>query len=530
MKDEIIYSSEYICIRKKDDGFYIQSFRKGFPLEQFNKIISKNPEIKISSIITIRNALLNAPVLQPQKFADLAERVKIELSDDELKAYITLCVSEDELKSEHQADLFREIVLKLKQEGITYGVKKEVLLGSMQNNTKILVAEGIPPVNGIDSEVKMYKLKDIKPKTQEDGNVNHYELDLINKVTVGEWLGEKTFPTEGIPGKTVKGSILKALPGKNIPLLYDKKTVTEVVENGKSVLYSRINGAVHYTGDRISVSNHLEIDGNVDFKTGNINFDGYLTIKGTVEDSFSVVASKDIEILSDYGIGSVKEIRSNDGSVFIRGGIAGNNKAAIYSKKNVYTKFVSDAKIECEGSVHIGFYCLNSTIKAKEVILDSPRGQIIGGNIDAEIRVVASTIGSPAEKRTFINVSGFDRAALTENYNKLCNDMEMLRNKLAKAKAEVSVYGDTSLLTPEQTKVYDGIKENYFRIKDMLKKCEEDYKVIRGYLKTHGEGEVVVLKKIYPNTQLVIKKVVKEITAPVISTTFFIQDMELREL
>ncbi len=530
MKEYIVYSSEYICIVKKDDGFYIQSFKKGMSLEQFSKIVSSNPEIKISSIITIRNVLVNSPVLQLQKFADLAERVKIELSEDELKAYITLCVSEEDLKNEHQADLFKEIMLKLKLEGVIYGVKKEVLFGKLRNNIKILVAEGVPPVNGEDSEIKMFQLKETKPKAQEDGNVNHYELDLINKVSEGDWLGEKTMPTEGFPGKTVKGSILKALPGKSIPLMYDKNTVREASNNGRSVLYSRINGAVHYNGDKISVSNHLEIDGNVDFKTGNINFDGYLTVKGTIEDGFTISAAKDIEILSEYGIGSVKEVRSNEGSVFIRGGIAGNSKAVIYSKKNVYTKFISDAKIECEGSVHIGFYCLNSTIKAKEVILDSPRGQIIGGNIDAEIRVVASIIGSPTEKRTYINVSGFDRATLKQSFDKICADMEMIKNELAKAKMEISIYGNTLQLTAEQAKVYEGIRENYYQTKDRLKKYEEDYKVIKSYLKTHGEGEVAVLKKVFPNTQLIIKKVIKEITAPVINTTFYVQDREMKEL
>ena len=33
----------------------------------------------------------------------------------------------------------------------------------------------------------------------------------------------------------------------------------EVYENGVTTLYSKVTGAVHYTGDKISVSNHLEI-------------------------------------------------------------------------------------------------------------------------------------------------------------------------------------------------------------------------------------------------------------------------------
>jgi len=98
-------------------------------------------------------------------------------------------------------------------------------------------------------------------------------------------------------------------------------------------LYALKSGAVHYEGDRISVSNHLEIDGDVDFKTGNINFDGFVTIKGTVADGFSVVAVKDVEILGTIGIGSVKEVVSKEGSIYIKGGIAGKNKAVIRQKR-----------------------------------------------------------------------------------------------------------------------------------------------------------------------------------------------------
>ena len=108
---------------------------------------------------------------------------------------------------------------------------------------------------------------------------------------------------------------------------------------------------MHYQGDRISVSNLLEITEDVDFKTGNIDFDGFLSIRGTVADNFSVAANKDVEILGNFGIGSVKEIESRCGSVYIKGGIAGKNKAVVKSTRDLYTKYVSDATILCDGDV-----------------------------------------------------------------------------------------------------------------------------------------------------------------------------------
>lgn len=529
MQGNVIYSSEYISIINMDDGFHIQSFRKGMTLEQFNRIIIGHPEIKVTSIMTVRNALVNAP-MPPELFAEKKERILVELSEDELRATVTLCVEEKELSGPGRSDLFKEILRKLKELGVTYGIKNNVILTKMVNNTPIVVAEGNMPVNGEDSCIRMYELKETKPEAKEDGNVDHYELNLINRVAVGDWLGEKTDPTEGFPGKTVKGSILLPVPGKDLPLFYDKNTVREVYRDGVTTLFSMTNGAVHYDGEKIGVSNHLEISGNIDFKTGNIDFDGFLTVKGTIEDSFSVAASKDIEILGDYGIGGVKDINSNGGSIFIKGGIAGNNKAVIRSKKNIYTKFVADATIICDGSLHIGFYCLNSNIKAKEVILDSPKGQIIGGNIDAEIRVVASTIGSTSEKRTVITVSGFDRRLLKLSLDNAVTAIETLKAKLAKAKMEVSVYSNASGLSKEQKVVYEKIRDEYFEIKDKVKQLEEERKALSGYLRAHGEGEISILKKVYPNTSLEIKKIIKEVTVPIVCISYYVQDGQIKEL
>ena len=50
------------------------------------------------------------------------------------------------------------------------------------------------------------------------------------------------------------------------------------------------------------------------------------------------------------------------------------------------------------------------------------------------------------------------------------------------------------------------------------------------YLRTHGEGEVSILKRAYPRTTLELGKIVKELKKEVICTTFYIQDNELKQI
>jgi len=53
-QENIIYFSDYICITKGADGFYIESYKKGMSVDEFNKIIGRHPEIKITSFMAIK--------------------------------------------------------------------------------------------------------------------------------------------------------------------------------------------------------------------------------------------------------------------------------------------------------------------------------------------------------------------------------------------------------------------------------------------------------------------------------------------
>lgn len=524
-----IIKNDYIRIAKLNDGVYLETYKKGYSMQDFNAIMEKHPEIRITSFISIRNALLNAP--HPLvKFGSIDERIVIELTDNDMYAYVTLHIDESELSESNRAELIREILIKLRERGVVYGIKKDVLFNGLRIGEPVLIAEGVPPVNGQDSIIKMYELKEPKPEIKEDGKADYYELNLINKVKEGDWLGERIEPTDGTPGKSVKGETIHQLKGKRYPLFYDPNTVREEYSDGVTRLYSKINGAVHYNGDRISVSNYLEIMNNVDFNTGNIDFDGYLTVRGSIADNFSVAARDDIEILGEFGVGSVKEVVSRGGNILIKGGIAGKNKAVVKSTKDIYTKYISDATVICSGIVYVGYYCLNSNITAKQVIVESSKGRIIGGTIEVEQKVEAAYIGNEHEKRTQIKVQGFDRSKMKEELDQLQESLIKARVDLSKAKQLFAVYANSSLSSSMQYKEYDYIRDRYFECKDTVKRLENEIKKLQKYFRVKGEGEVNILKKVYPNTMIQMKNDVKEIKKPAVAPCYFIQDKEIREL
>ncbi|MCX7709950.1 MAG: FapA family protein [Clostridia bacterium] len=523
-----IFSNEYLRIFSISGDVFIETFKKGFSPDQLFSILSSHPEINMTSFNAVRTALTQAPK-PPDKIGTLKERISIEVLEGGLKATVSFNLSKEELSMDHRPQLMMETVNKLKEKGIVFGIKSaDVFNGDLQSGKPYIIAEGIPPVNGTDSVIKMYELMESKPEIHQDGKVDFYELKLINRVNKGDWLGERLDATPGIPGQSVLGKEIKALDGKTLNLNYDKNTVREVAAAGKTVLYSRNSGAVNFLDGRITVSNHLDINGDVDFRTGNIKFDGYVTIKGTVADGFYVEATKDIEVNSLLGLGHVKGIVSKQGSIFIKGGIASKSLVEIKAAKSVFTKFADNAMITCGETAHIGFYCINSVIKAREVIVEASNGHIIGGKICAEIKVSAANIGSEFEKRTEVEITGFNRNTLKDNLDSVFHTISELKKEQQRIKQSIAQFEGTAQLMPMQRKELDDGLERMGSIKLEIKELEEQRKNIANYLKARGDGEIAIYKKIYPNSVLIINKTRLEITVVTPSGSYYIQDGELK--
>lgn len=514
-----IFRDDTLVITREQDGYYIQTFRNGRSLESFSELLRQMPYLEITRFQTVRKALLEAPY-GPELFGVEKEKINVKISADGLEAYVTLNMAPEKLKKEARTELIPKVLDELIKAGVTYGINMDSLKGELQPNKPILIAQGLKPVHGRDSIVKMYTVHEPKPTVIEHGKVNYYDLNLIQKVQAGDWLGERIDPVPGIPGRSVLGNELPPDEGISFPMHYDPASVEMVREDGKDVLYALKTGAVHYIGENIAVYDVLELKGNVDFNTGNIDFNGYVSIKGSVEENFSVRAGKDIEISGEYGIGGVNTIESLDGNIYIRGGIAGKNRARIICKKNLYVKFLSDVEVICEGSVFVGFYIRNSAIRAKQVVVDSPRGQIVGGIIDTDIKVECADIGNWMETRTQIIVRGFNR-------NSLQNRMEAIKI-LVKAKKEQLEKLKLLLKKPDKKGTESSIlqKTRYalHQVQEEIKNLETERLSLMGYVKTPGEGAVIVKRRIYPKVRLVIQNQVLEVGEETMASTFIVRD------
>jgi uncharacterized protein (DUF342 family) len=514
-----IYNDEYLSITSENKDVYLETYKRGFDFNKLSEILANHPEINLTNTSVLRNSIIKAPI-QPQIIGELKERINLEMSSDGLTATVTFNLPLSELQDASRDSLVQETVALLSKKEIIYGINLSIFREKLEPGKPYVIAKGINAIDGKDAEITMYELMESKPKIDEDGKVDFYDLKLINRVNPGDWLGERIEPTEGKPGKTVKGEIIQPAKGKTLPLHYDKNTVRESSLPGKTVLYSRLSGAVNYSDGKVAVSNHLEVKGDIGISTGNINFDGYLTINGTIHDGYSVEATKDIEINGNYGISNVKSLISTEGSIFVKGGVSAKEKVEISAAKNIYVKFADNVKIVCGESAHIGYYSLNSDIIAKNVVFDSSNGKVIGGSIKSEIHVSVPYCGSDAERRTTIEVIGFNRQALMERLEYVLKELSMKRLEQKKLK-------QYSLSGPEYGQPLPGVSDSLFRIKDNIKALEEERKALSLYLKIKGDGEIEISKRIYPNCSITLGGNTIEIKETLMNMTYILKDREI---
>ncbi|NTV89386.1 MAG: DUF342 domain-containing protein [Clostridiales bacterium] len=458
------------------------------------------------------------------------DRIKIEISPDEMEARITFNLPQEELDLNKREKLIREVAVRLRQSGVSYGFRGSLFSEELEAGIPYLVASGQFAEDGADSIIRMFEIEEAKPETIESGKVDYYNLSLIQTVDANAWVGEREHETPGKDGMTVRGEVIKAKNGIRFPLHYDRKYVYEVEEEGKTVLYTREYGAVYYKGRDVSIMNPLVINGDVGFKTGNIVFDGYVIINGTICDGFYVEATNDIEVNGELGLGNIKGIVSKKGSIYIKGGILAKGGVKVEAAKNVYLKFIENVTVVCGHTAHIGFYCSNSTVTAREVIIDAPAGKIMGGRIKATTRVLAAEIGSEIEKKTTIEVTCFNRGAIKADIDKADQLIKDLKGETERVRNRLGFYNGLTSLTAIQDRMMNEAKARLDEIKGEIRSLNEDKEGLNSYLKARGDGEISVTKKLYNNTVIIMKEKQLLITSPKYAADIVFQDGKILQL
>jgi uncharacterized protein (DUF342 family) len=88
-------------------------------------------------------------------------------------------------------------------------------------------------------------------------------------------------------------------------------------------------------------------------------------------------------------------------SILIGQGIKGDGKAILRAKKNIVAPFAEQAVLLAAEDIHLKGACLRCQVKCNgKLLLDSEKGNLVGGEVRARQGIVVQNLGSPGGIRT----------------------------------------------------------------------------------------------------------------------------------
>ncbi len=323
----------------------------------------------------------------------------------------------------------------LADQGVRWGVDTQLLQHLSQAEDRYftlhLIATGKPAVNGENGKVVDCFPRSTQQLLEPDENdqVDYASLNLVRSVEKGQEICRLILPTEGEPGRTVLDQEISAKSGRAVSLPKGKNT--QVSEDGLSLL-STLDGHLEYSGNCFHVKPVWDVPGDVDFSTGNINFNGDVTIRGDILSGFTVRAKGSIHVDGSVEAGSTVEA---GGDLIVAKGILGDGSTVIRSQRSVFAKYIENSTIFVRESLQTDCIVNGQVYCGGQVVVRSGRGDIAGGQIWAAKLVSAQAIGSPSERPTSIILGGrpcvsFERETLQQELQAVAAEREKLKNQL----------------------------------------------------------------------------------------------------
>lgn len=304
------------------------------------------------------------------------------------------------------------------KEGIDEDALQRLLAASLRNEgaDAVVIARGVPMVPGTPGRIVLAGERD-SPAADDEGREDGTEVvdfrhvqDFIN-VRAGDLIGTVVPPGAGTPGRSVRGETIPAVdgapfrvkPGKNVR--YDE---------GERALYALSDGRVLISGEEISVEEVYLVPGDLDFKFGNIDFNGFVEIRGDILDGFSVRA-KGLKVHGTIGASRIET--SGDMAIC---GMNGQGRGYVRCGGNLSATYIYETTVEAAADVLV-----ESDVRLCSIhtlgMLKVAKGGVVGGEVVALAGVEAASLGNVNSLHTTLTagVSYLDLEELSRKFGEL---------------------------------------------------------------------------------------------------------------
>jgi predicted RNA-binding protein Jag len=387
--------------------------------------------------------------ITPPEQANLEAPAFVKIADDGMSAWLAPAsgapASADEL-----FDL-------LAAAGVEWGINEEAVaaLAGRELTEPVLAARGTESTPSRDAAVEyLFSENDdgeaLHPRLREDGSVDHRDLRPMYTVPPGTIVGRYIPAVSGQPGRDVFGREREpAKPGLETPAERFAGRDVRVAENGIDLVATRAGRPVRQNA-RIDIVEVYTVEGDVDYSTGNVDFNGDVYVMGDVQPGFAVRASGDVRIDGTVDAANIDAGRD----LVIAGGIYGHGESSIRVGRSMTARFIDSAEVTCGGSMTILSTIIRSTVTCTGRVTLMGRGTIVGGKVKAVAGISCTAAGSAAGVPTSLELDWLSSVPPGPE-----RERELARYRAAR----ITLYGD---VYPGTTVTINGAK---FPVRDRLR-------------------------------------------------------------
>ena len=286
-----------------------------------------------------------------------------------------------------------KVIAALRANEIAADIDRKALAEVLEKRSEewVRIATGTPPTAPIDGRleylVDLEKISGAATK-DESGRVDYKNVQAFLEVEKGQPIVRRYPSKEGQPGKDVMGNEIAVPKAEQAPLPQGEGL--EIREDGLLAV-AAMGGALTYKKGKLVVVEVYIVPGDVSYGSGNVDFDGCIEIKGDVLAGFEVKGGADVRV---KGIVEAALIEAK-GDIEIHGGFQGAERGKLKAGGSIHVNFANEGKLEADGDIVLKTSLMNChAIAGGSVLLQSPKGVIAGGCVQAGDQIVAGIMGS----------------------------------------------------------------------------------------------------------------------------------------
>ncbi|URN93434.1 MAG: FapA family protein [Candidatus Pristimantibacillus lignocellulolyticus] len=452
--------------------------------------------------------------------------INIEISADKLTALLNFHYISDNVSYE-----VAELDEYIRSKGIVHGILYDNLRLIANDplvymKRKIEIAKGTPAGKGIDGKVEFItkiRKQSVYDESSESETIDFKQIKKLDNVNKGQLIAQLVPPSYGQPGISVKGEPIDATLGKSARFKVGKN----VVKNGEgNALYSAIDGLISITDqEKINVFPVFEVNGDVDYRIGNIDFVGTVVIRGNVLTGFKIKAVGDIRVIGGVEGADLE----SEGSIEVTGGIMASGKGQVKAKNNIKCSFIQDANLIAGQNITVSQSIMHSIVRAgHSVECNSSKGLIVGGTIQAGEGVSARTIGNSMSTNTIIEVGV--NPTLREEQVELRHAMKEHAENLDRTEKALVILDQMAAsgkLTPDRFAMRQKLINTKQQTANSVAEMKDRLFEIEKLLENSEKASVSVKNTVYGGVKIVIGRYTRYIKDSTSNILFKYEDGEI---